>query len=190
MSWTNEDKEALLAFKHSVDSDDIKVKEQIKKVLLDNRFIVHVLNNKELEEAEAEPDEYFYENIRPYFLIPETQTNTKNFLCYEVSYKELDRYNSLVKMLQITFYILCHQQDLRDKETGVARHDLLAALVQDQFNFTTYVGGGKLKLVSDVASVTDNDYATRTLIFEQVTDNNIVKHGKIINKEIQPLVEI
>lgn len=190
MAWTEEDTNALRTFRHSVDSDDIKVKEQIKRVLLNNRFIVHVLNNKELAADDAKPDEYFYENILPYYLIPETQTSTKNFLCYEVSYKDVDRYNSTVKILQVTFHILCHHEDLNDEETCVARHDLLAALVQDQFNYTTYVGGGKLRLVSDVASVTDNHYATRTLTFEQITDNNIVKHGKIINKEIQPTVSL
>lgn len=190
--WTEEDKAALLAFKEAIDSDDIKIKEQIKKILLDNRFIVHVLNNKELEEAEAEPDDYYYENIRPYFLIPETQSNTKNFLCFEISHRENDRYNPTTKILQVVFYVLCHQEDIRDMETGLARHDLLAALIQDEFNYTTRVGGGKLKLISDVPSTTDSNYATRTLTFEQITDLNLVKTrngvSTLINKEYQKRV--
>ena len=190
MSWTDEDREALIAFTNAaaqVDCDDIKVKEQIKKVLLNNRFIVHVLNNDELEENDAEPDEYFGVNILPWYMVPSTQTSTKNFLCYEINYKELDRYNSSVKILQIVFHILCHQLDIIDEDTGIARHDLLAALIQDQFNYTNYFGA-KIQLVSDVASTTDYEYAARTLTFEQITDNNLVKtrsgNPKLSNKDI------
>lgn len=190
MEWTKEDKEKLLSFKQTVDSDDIKIKEQIKKVLLDNKFICHVLNNKELEESDAEPDDYYYVNILPYFIIPDTQTKTKNFICFEVGYKKdnIDRYNRTQKTLQITFYILCHHSDITDEDTGVARHDLLAALVQDQFNYTTLLSGGRLELDEDYPSTTDNKYSTRTLIFNQKTDNNLVKTKnnitKIINKDI------
>lgn len=189
MEWDNEkDKEALLAFKDNIDSDDVRVKETIKKVLLNNRFIVHVLNNKKLEEADSEPDDYYGINIKPYYLIPDTQTESLNYLCFEVNYDELDRYNSCVKKLEVVFHILCYHLDIIDDETGIARHDLLAALIQDQFNFSTYIGGGRLRLVSDVASTTDKQYATRTLTFVQQTDNNVVKtrNGvpRMLNKEM------
>lgn len=198
MQWSEEDTEALRAFKDRIDCDDIKVKEQIKQILLNNRFIVHVLNNKELEEADAIPEDYFYENIKPFYLIPDVQSATNNYLCYEVTYRESEsrttigynnRRNPCVKVLNVIFYILCHQEDLRDEDTDVARHDLLASLIYDQFNYTTYIGGGRLRLLSDVASTTDNKFATRTLTFEQITDANIVKtvngEPKIINKEFQ-----
>lgn len=197
MEWTDDDRKALLAFKENVDCDDIKVKEQIKKVLLNNRFIIHVLNNKELENNEAEPDEYFGENIRPFYMIPETQSSTKNFLCYEISYENNISpygsraiYNSAIKVLNITFYILCHQEDIIEKETGIARHDLLAALVQNQFNFTNYFGP-KIQLVGDKPSTTDNNYATRTLVFQQIVDSNLVKTkngaSKLSNKDVVTL---
>lgn len=194
MQWTEEERKVLLAFKETVDCDDVKIKEQIKKILLNNRFIVHVLNNKELEESDAEPDEYFDVNIKSYFMIPEVQSSTKNFLCYEVQntdrlnpYGSRSLYNSAQKLLTITFYILCHQEDIVEKDTGIARHDLLAALIQDQFNFTNYFGP-KIQLISDVPSTTDSKYATRTLIFQQVTDSNLVKTkngvSKLSNKDV------
>ena len=172
--WCEEDKKALLEFKEAIDSDDIRIKEIIKEKLLDNRFIIHVLNNKELEESDAEPDEYYGTNILPYFIVPDVQTDTKNYLCYEISYNELERYNSSVKLLQLIFHILCHKEDIDDEDTGIARHDLLAALVMDQFNFSNYFGQ-KVRLVSDRPTTTDSNYPTRTLVFEQITDNNLVK---------------
>ena len=190
MQWTDEDKKRLLAFKDNVDSDSIKIKEIIKKVLLDNKYIIHVLNNKELEELDSEPDDYFNINILPYYMISPTQTNVQNFLCYTVGYKELNRYNSTQKYLQISFVILCEQKNAIDKETGIARHDLLSALIQDQFNFTNYFGR-KIQLVEDTESVVDSKYSCRTLIFEQITDNNLVKTkngtSRLINKDIVTL---
>ena len=172
--WSADDKKTLLSFKENVDSDDVRIKEKIKDVLLDNRYLIHVLNNKELEEADAEADDYFNVNIKPYFIIPDTQSSTKNFLCYEIGFDETNRYNETVKVLQVTFYILCHQKDIIDADTGIARHDLLAALVQDQFNYID-IFGGKLKIVSDKPSTTATNYAARTLVFETTTDNNLVK---------------
>lgn len=186
MEWTKEDREALLAIKGSLDSDDIKIKEKIKQVLLNNRYIVHVLNNKELEENDAEPDDYFGVNILPYYMINPTQTNIQNFICYEVSYDEVGRWNPAIKTQQIIFYILCHHNNLIDEETGMARHDLLASILQTDFNYTNYFGK-KITLVSNVPSVVDTHYACRTLIFEQTVDNNLVKTRKSIpmlaNKE-------
>lgn len=189
---TDEIRDRLLEFKQTVDYDGIKIKEQIKRVLLDNEFIIEVLDNEELKGNEAEPDEYYNVNIRPYYLIPETQSNTKNFICYTVSNRSLYKNNTALKPLQIIFYILCRQEDLIERNTGIARHDLLAALIQDQFNNTTLIGGGKIELIEDLEGVTDTNYATRTLYFEQITDSNLVKTkngmSRLANKYVQPHV--
>ena len=53
------------------------------------------------------------------------------------------------------------------------------------FNWSSEFGS-KIMLVSDVPSVVDNNYACRTLSFEQTTDNNVVKTTdgvpRLINK--------
>jgi len=174
MEWTEKDREWLLAFRNSIDYDGIKIKEQIKQKLLENKYIIHVLNNKELEEDDAGPDEYFGVNILPTYQIAPTQTNVQNFICYTVGFREENRWNDAVKKLHITFVILCEQKNLIDKETSLARTDLLAALIQDQFNYTNYFGR-KVHIVQDEESVVDTMYACRTLIFEQDTDNNLVR---------------
>ena len=164
----------LLGLKKQVDSDDIRYKEIIKKSLIDNDLIIYLLNNKELEDSEADPSDYLGVNILPYFLIHPTQHNVQNFICYEIGFRELERYNSKMKQLQITFYILCEEKNNIEKRTGIARHDLIGALILDIFNWSNLFGG-QIHCVSDLPSVTDNDYATRTIIFEQLTDNNLAK---------------
>lgn len=186
--WTKEDSKRLASYKYIVDNDNIRIKQKIKEKLLANDDIIHVLDNKELQEKEAENDEYFGVNIRDSYIIPETQTSSQNYICFTVGYRDVSRYNDLVKELHITFYILCEQKNLKDRDTGIARHDLLAALIQNEFNYTNYFGR-KIQLIQDEESVTDNAYVTRVLTFTQTTDNNITKtkYGsptRIANKEV------
>lgn len=171
--WTKEDEKNLLTYKYFLDSDEVQIKEKIKKILLNDKRIIHVLDNKELDEDE--PDEYFGENIHNFYLISPTQYKSTNHLCYEVSYDSVNRYNAFIKTLNIVFYILCEQKNLIYNKTGIARHDLLSALIQDDFNWTDYGWGGKLQLVANVPNSTDTNYAVRTLTFQCTTDNNIVK---------------
>lgn len=186
MDITPEQIQKLRDLKTLVDSDDIRCKEIIKKTLIENDLIIYLLNNKELEDVEADPSDYLGVNILPYYLIHPTQHNVQNFICYEVGFRELDRYNSKMKILQITFYILCEEKNNIEKKTGIARHDLIGAIILDIFNWSN-IFGDQIHCVSDLPSVTDNDYATRTIIFEQRTDNNLAKTrngNTIINPRI------
>lgn len=187
MELTPEQVKALRDLKRLPDSDDIRYKEIIKKSLIENPLVIYLLNNKKLEEDGADPSDYLGENILPYFLIHPTQHDVQNFICYEVSYDELQRYNSNMKKQQVIFYVLCEEKNNIEKLTGIARHDLLAAQIIDIFNWSNLFGA-QIHLVSDVPSVIDNDYACRTLVFEQETDNNLAKtrNGvtRMLNREI------
>ena len=182
MNWTPEDTKELLSLKTNIESDDIRIKEKIKEVLLNNKFILHVIDNKELEANVEEDgtgaDEYFGVNILPYFLITPVQHAAETYICYEVSYNNTDRYSRVsasYKELAINFQILSNYKVLINQETGIPKHDLLAALIMDQFNFSNYFGQ-TIHLISDVPSIVDNDFACRTLTFRQTTDNNLVKN--------------
>ena len=197
MTWTDADRERLLVFKTNPDCDDVKVKEKIKEILLGDKYILHVLDNKKLEPSVEDDmtnaDEYFGVNILPYYLISPTQSEASNFICYETSF-EKRRYdaNRTTKNLNIIFYLLSEQKLIKDADTGIAKHDLLAALIINKFNWTNYFGR-KIFLISDQASVVDVKYACRTLMFQQEEDNDLVKsklmpHGVYVpntaNKEV------
>ena len=194
--WTKEDSKRLASLKYVTDDDNIRIKEIIKQKLLANDDIIHVLDNKKLQDAEAENDEYFWENIFPFYLIPDAQTDSQNFICFTVGYENVERnftnssrmYNDLQRHLHIVFVILCEKKNLKDRDTGIARHDLLAALIQNEFNLTNYFGR-RMLLVSDNESTVDSVYACRTLVFSQTTDNNVTKTqygnpSRIVTKEI------
>lgn len=171
---TEQEIQELRDLKTLPDDDNIRWKEHIKQRLLNNRKLIHIIDNKELEEADAEPDDYYGINILPYFIIHPTQSASKNYLCYEIQFSEEARYNSVIKIAEIIFYCMSEQKGIIEDTTYVARHDLMAAMVKDEFNWTN-IFGCQVHLVSDKPSVTDNDYATRTLIFEGEMPNNLVK---------------
>ena len=181
MTLSEEDKKILLHYRNEPDEDDIRYKEIIKQKLLKNNRIIYLLNNRELEESEASNDEYFGINILPYFLISSTQTNVQNFICFECSFDDTIKYNSAMKVQEIIFYCLCEQKNIIEQATSCARHDLLAAEIINMFQGCNDFGN-QLKLVSDKPSVTDNNYATRTLIFEQIGPNSLTRiDGKSFN---------
>ncbi len=164
----------LRSLKTLVDSDDIRYKNVIKQKLLENETLIYLLNNKDLQAVDAPPDEYFGVNIFPYYVIHESQHEVKNFLCYETQVKELREFDKYRKYQQIIFYVLCEQGNGIEENTYIARHDLIGALIIDMFNWTNFFGN-RIHVVSNVANVVDGDYASRTIIFEQTTDNNLAK---------------
>ena len=187
MELSQEQIQILRDLKNNVDSDNIHYKEIIKKNLINNNLLIYLLNNKELDDVEADPSDYLGVNILPYYIIHPTQHNVQNFICYDIGFRELERYNSKMKLLQITFYVLCEEKNNIEKLTGIARHDLIGAIIKDIFNWSNLFGV-QIHCVSDIPGVTDNDYSTRTLIFEQTTDNDLVKTRggvpRIIPREI------
>ena len=182
----------LRAYANNPDDDNIKYKDIIKNALLNCPELLYALNNNELEpelfdedgnllidkdtgELLGEVDRYFGDNsnIRPSLFIPDTQTTVNSYVCYQVMFDELPRYQNVQKYTEITFNIFVNGKDRTDKLTGIPRHDLIASIIRERFNWSS-IFGMQSKLISSKESITDNDYVVRTLIFQIEDTNNIV----------------
>ena len=196
----------LRAYTDTPDDDNIRYKEKIHDALLNNAELLYALNNEELEselfdeddnllideetgELLGEVDRYFGDNsnIRPYLFIPDTQTDVKHYVCYQVMFDEIPRHQNVQKYTEITFNIFVNGKDRTDKLTGIPRHDLIASIIREKFNWSN-IFGMQTHLISSKEAVTDNNYLVRKLIF-QITDLNSVidtsinkTTGMIINK--------
>lgn len=187
----------LRIYRNAPDDENVQYKQKIKKALLANPCLLYALNEKKLEtelfnndgninwewneekkefESLGEWDRYFGDssNIRPFLFIPETQTDVKNFICYQVSFNEVPKYNDTLKYTNITFNIFVHGDNSMDKLTGIPRHDLIASIIRDRFNWSN-IFGMQTKLISSKESVMDNNYIVRTLVFEVIDTNGIHK---------------
>ena len=120
--------------------------------------------------------------------IPEIQYQVKNYICFQVDLIEDSYNNNVMKMANVTFVIFCESQNINTKY-GIARHDLLAYLVKDIFNWSN-IFGFQVKLIYDKESVTDNQFSCRTLKFELQSPNSIVKanrmnKGTVFNNQVR-----
>ena len=189
----------LRAYADTPDDDNIRYKEKIHDALLKNAELLYALNNTELEselfdedgnllidektgELLGEVDRYFGDssNIRPYLFIPDTQIDVKHYVCYQVAFDELPRYQNVQKYTEITFNIFVNGKDRTDKLTGIPRHDLIASIIREKFNWSN-IFGMQTHLISSKESVTDNNYLVRTLIF-QITDVNSITYTPLGEK--------
>ena len=188
----------LRAYADTPDDDNIRYKEKIHDALLSNAELLYALNNEELEselfdgkelnvdketgELLGEVDRYFGDNsnIRPYLFIPDTQTDVKHYICYQVMFDELPRYQNIQKYTEITFNIFVNGKDRTDKLTGIPRHDLIASIIRERFNWSN-IFGMQTHLISSKESITDNNYLVRTLIF-QITDVNSITYTQLGEK--------
>nr|DAU04499.1 MAG TPA: hypothetical protein [Caudoviricetes sp.] len=187
----------LRAYKTTPDDENIQYKKKIEKALMLNPCLLYALNEKTLESElfdddgninwewnedtkEYEPlgewDRYFggTSNIRPYLFIPDTQTEVKHYICYQVSFDEMPRYQDTLKYTNVTFTIFVHGNDRNDKLTGIPRHDLIASIIRERFNWSN-IFGMQTHLISSKESTTDNNYLVRTLVFQVIDTNGIVK---------------
>lgn len=181
MADIDQEIQEIIEYKKKKEKDNIYYKELIKNKLINNKKIIHSLNNPELDEDC--PSDYMGDNIRPFYMFPETQKIPKHYICFETSFNEVPKYNNTLKIGQVIFYVLCDIQDIFDKSSGIARHDLIGALIVDEFNWSN-IFGTQIHLISDKPTVTDTYYAGRTLIFEQTTPNSIAKGGSLYNTSI------
>lgn len=174
----------LNAYASSPDDNNIRFKEKIKNNLLQCPELLYALNNHDLESELLDTDGninyegdwsmYFGDNIRPYVFLPEVQTIPKHYVCYNVNFDELPRYNKIEYYCQIVFTVFCDSHDSIDLKTGIARHDLLSSILRERFNWSN-IFGTQCKLVSNKESVMDANYIARTMIFESTLLNGIVK---------------
>ena len=190
----------LRAYASTPDDDNIRYKEKIHDALLSSLELLYALNNEELEselfdgdklnidketgELLGEVDRYFGDNsnIRPYLFIPDTQTDVKHYICYQVMFDELPRYPNIQKYTEITFNIFVNGKDRTDKLTGIPRHDLIASIIREKFNWSN-IFGMQTHLIASKESTTDNNYLMRTLIF-QITDVNSMTYTPLGEKSL------
>lgn len=179
----------ILDFKNKkcADNDDIRYKEIIKQTLWTDNRIIFLLNNKELEDemdinGEIDGSIYVGKNILPYYFLPNTQTTIKNYICYDSSFEEISTNNDKYKYGLLVFYIMCDIKDILYK--GIARHDLISQVIIDDFNWS-HIFDTQIHLISNKSSITDSNYATRTLIFSYTKPNSIIKTERDLNNELK-----
>lgn len=157
------------------DNDNIRYKEIVKERLLSCEELKYAINSPDLKDQPM--DAYFGVHIKPYLVVPEVQHEVRTYIMYDTSFDDRPMRNDIMKYGELCFIVTCPVEDLIDSYTGIARHDLIGAILQDSINWS-HAFGTQMRLVSDKSAISDSSYATRTLIFQQTGLNGITRTGK------------
>ena len=154
------------------DNDNIRYKEIVKEKLLECTDLIYAINSPDLQDAPM--DAYYGTHIKPYLAVPETQHDVRTYIMFDTSFDDKPLHNDVMKYGELCFIIMCPYKDIIDEYTGIARHDLIAAILQDEINWS-HAFGTQMKIVSDKSALSDGVYVIRTLIFQQTFPNGITK---------------
>lgn len=159
--------------------DTERYKYQIMQMLTNNQDILWTLHNKTFEKnidtnGNLNGDYYRDVNIFSFLKVPGTQDEVKNFICFEVDDVSVP-YESLIKK-NISFRTITHENDFKT-DWGIARQDLLAAIIKNEFDWSN-VFGMHLEKVYDKGRIAENGYYYREFIYETTVPNNLVNKAK------------
>lgn len=158
-------------------SDVGTVKRKIKQKLIENQDIRDLLNDDDLKDTN-DYSNYLYHNIFPFLVIPDSIYESRSYICFKVDDADTNYYNSvrkdnpLMKVVEIEFMVVVHK-DVVETSYGIDRHDALAYVIKQLFAYSEKLFGFRLRCVSDIEGVTDNNFVTRTLTFEVEEPSNL-----------------
>lgn len=155
-----------------------------KNIILNDIYkdndIFELLHNTELEKLNSPHEDYFNVNIFNFLKIPDAQSTVKNFICFEVDDINVSYSNKIMTLRQITFRVISHKDDV-ETIYGISRHDLLAALIKERFQWSNILGP-QLKKTYDAGKVAENGYYYRTIYFQQNIPNDL--QDNLINNRL------
>lgn len=149
----------------------VHAKELIFKDLCKDPDIFELLDNKELLEKNALPEDYYFVNIYPFLKIPDVQSKVKNFICYEIDDLEDYTANNVKIRRQVKIRVASHEQSVQTPY-GVLRQDLLAMIIDERMQWANFLGA-PMKKVYDAGKVAENGYYYRNMYYELAATNNL-----------------
>lgn len=177
--------------------DNERYKYRIMQMLTSNQDILWTLHNKELEKnfyylkdeygnfvldennekiKMLNGDAYKDVSIFRFLKIPEIQSEVRNYICFEVNDVDQPRYNDKFLIKNIIFRTVSHEEDFKT-DWGIARQDLLSAIIQSEFDWSN-IFGLHIQKVTDRGRVAENGYYYREFVYETTVANNLVNKAK------------
>lgn len=169
--------------------DNERYKYRIMKMLTENQDVLWTLHNKQLEENSyttkdeegneiemLNGDAYRDVSIFNFLKIPGTQSTVKNYICFEVNDVEQPRYNKDLIIKNIIFRTVSHEEDYKT-DYGIARQDLLALIIQSEFDWSNAFGL-HIEKINDKGRIAENGYYYREFVYETTIPNNLVNKAK------------
>lgn len=160
--------------KNSAGMDDIaRFKHKVMKELTSNVDLLRTLHNDNLESKilnwdNPNGDIYRDVNIFDYMKLPSLRDEVANYVCFEVITENSLSYD--FSMASVIFRTVSHANDMKT-DWGIQRHDLLALIIKNEFDWTKVFGKTLVK-VSDVGKIGEDDFYYREIVYRSDLPNN------------------
>ncbi|MEG1502111.1 MAG: hypothetical protein RR370_01840 [Synergistaceae bacterium] len=138
----------IITLKQKVFSDIVKQDSIIR--LIDENFI-------------GEGDCLINKNFFQFFRVPETEEETRSYICCEINIPNLNFKNDTFREVIINIWVISHQDNLVTPQG--TRIDLLGWEIEKLFNGSESLGIGEAKLVSNMEDSLDLKHRFRRLQF-------------------------
>ena len=162
---------------NSSNLDDIfRFKYKIMQMIISNQDILHTLHNDKLSNNKEIINGDLYRDvcIFDFMKLPNNKTEVKNYLCFEVN--DISSYDNLVNR-RVVFRTVSHEDDYKT-DWGISRHDLLASIIKNEFDWSNALGM-HFEKESDNGYVTNDGYYYREIVYKITSPNNT--YNKIKN---------
>lgn len=161
-----------------IDSDIIRVKQNVKNRLWKDPDIIEILNNPKLIiDEDGSCSDALETNIFDYIRIPGTQDEVRNFICFEVEDDRESYTNNVTKIMSLQFFCISHEDDIKTKY-GIPREDVIDYIVTDLVGWSDFLGNGtRWKKYYDKTDIIDVKWHARIIKFKTETPNNLKQSG-------------
>ena len=152
-------------------SDIMKYKSKVMAKLIECPEVFQLIDNREITSS----DELINKNIFSRMRVPDTSDTVKNYICFDIRARG-SSYNDLYKNITVNVVIICHEGDIATPWGN--RHDVLAGVIIDLFNWSNFLGL-ELELLSDDEDIMEKKFNIRTLQFKNLVLNSIQNGVKV-----------
>ncbi len=153
--------------------DIVRLKHKIMQELTSNADVLRTLHNIHLESKISNWDNpngdiYRDVNIFDFLKLPSLKDEIFNYICFEVV--TTSSYNDDYIIMNVIFRTVSHVNDMKT-DWGIQRHDLLALIIKNEFDWTNVFGKTLIK-ISDNGKIGEDDFYYREIVYQSTLPNN------------------
>lgn len=139
-------------------------KKKLITSIVNSPDLIALVNNNYIDEDGecVNSDELIYQQIFPYYYIPETQTEVQSYVIMKVN--GLGIKNKIYNKAEIYICVVSHQDCMQAKGGGT-RIDLMGEIIENLFNGRDDFGFGEMELTSNIETEINNTHRCRVLRF-------------------------
>lgn len=163
----------------------VEYRDTIINIISNDEIMAKLLGYADVEEAQ----DMLYDTLFPHEFLPDVQTTAKRYVAFDIQ-ETLDPRNKTFRDLKIYFYIGCHIDRIKYKETDFVDangkkgsknflwYDRMVMRIDELFNNENVFGVGNLTLERNYPYTPQNVFRGRMLVFSISDFTNNAKYGK------------